>query len=91
MNTVIFKTENDEFKSIKKEVKERQIYKTTDYDPYEITLLLELISADNYEIILNPEDHYYFEYVSLNLISAGMGTVTCKIYGKIYDAGELKK
>ena len=38
MSAVIFKTQNDEFKSIKKEVKERQIYKTTDYDPDEITL-----------------------------------------------------
>jgi len=60
MSAVIFKTQNDEFKFIKKEVKERQISKTTDYDPDEITLLLELISADNYETILNPEDHYYF-------------------------------
>ena len=60
MSAVIFKTQNDEFKFIKKEVKERQIYKTTDYNPDEITLQLELISADNYEIILNPEDHYYF-------------------------------
>ena len=76
MNTVIIKTESDEFKFIKKEVKERQIYETTDYDPDEITLQLEFISADNYEIILNPEDHYYFEYVSLGLISAGMDKVT---------------
>ena len=75
MSAVIFKTQNDEFKFIKKEVKERQISKTTDYDPDEITLLLELISADNYETILNPEDHYYFGYVSLGLISAGMGKV----------------
>ena len=60
MSAVIFKTQNDEFEFIKKEVKERQISKTTDYDPDEITLLLELISADNYETILNPEDHYYF-------------------------------
>ena len=42
-----------EFKSIKKEVKERQIYKTTDYDPDEFALLFTLISADNYENILN--------------------------------------
>jgi hypothetical protein len=34
-------------------VKERQIYKTTDYDPDEIALLLALISAGNYKIILN--------------------------------------
>ena len=31
---------------------------------------MELISADNYEIILNPEDHYYFWVVVLNLICA---------------------
>jgi len=36
---------------------------------------LELISADNYETILNPEDHYYFGFVVLDLISAGMGKV----------------
>ena len=64
-------------------MKERQSYKTTDYDPDEITLLLELISADNYETILNPEDYYYFEYVSLGLISAGMGKVNLKYSRKI--------
>ena len=72
-------------------MKERQIYKTTDYDPDEITLLLELISADNYEIILNPEDHYYFGFVGLDLICGGTGSILCNICGKIYDAGELKK
>ena len=79
MKTVIFKTENDEFKFIKKEVKERLIFKQTEYAPDECTQLLELISTDSYKTILNSDDHYYFGFVVLDLISEGMGTVTCKI------------
>ena len=77
--------------STKKEVKEHLICKQSEYDPDEVTQLLELISTDSDETILNSDDHHYFGYVALDLISSGIGTVTCKICGKIYDAGQLKE
>ena len=52
---------------------------------------MELISADNHETILKPEDHYYIGFVVLDLISAGMGKVTCNIGGKLYGSGPLKE
>jgi hypothetical protein len=91
MNTVIFQTENAEFKFTKKEVKERFIGKKAEYAPDEIASLLELISTSASETILNPDNHDYFGYVALDLISEGMGTVTCNICGKIYDAGQLRE
>ena len=41
MNTVIFNSENAAFKFDKKKVKERIICKQSEYDPDEITQLLE--------------------------------------------------
>jgi len=75
METVIFQTENAIFKFSKEEVKERLICKHSEYAPDEITQLLELISTDTCETILNPNDHNYFGFVALDLISAGIGTV----------------
>jgi len=72
-------------------VKERVICKHSEYDPDEISQLLELISTDSNETILNPDDHSYFGYVALDLIGSGIGTVTCQICGKSYDAGQLKE
>jgi hypothetical protein len=91
MNTVILCIENAVFKFAKKEVREHLICKKAEYVPDEVTQLLELISTDASETILNPDDHHYFGYVALDLISAGVGKVTCKICGKIYDAGQLKE
>jgi len=91
MNTVIFNSENAAFKFDKKEVKERLICKQSEYDPDEITQLLELFSTDASETIMAIDDHHYFGYVALDLISEGIGTVTCQICGKSYDAGQLKE
>ena len=91
MNTVNFQTENAVFKFRKKEVKERIIYKKTEYAPDEVTQLLELFSTDASETLLNSDDHHYFGYVALDLISESMDTVNCKICLKIYDAGQLKE
>ena len=91
MNTVIFNTENTIFTFSKKEVKEHLIFKQTEYAPHEVTQLLELISTDSNETFLNSDDHHYFEYVALGLIGAGLGTVTCKICKKTYDACQLKE
>ena len=91
MNTVIFPTENAVFKFALKEVKERLISKKTEYVPDKIARLLELISTDTGDTLFNPGDHHYFGFVTLDLISGGMGKVTCKICGKTYEAGQLKK
>jgi hypothetical protein len=91
MKTVIFQAENAVFKFALKEVKERLISKKTEYVPEEIIRLLNLISTDASETILNPDDHGYFGYVALDLIGSGIGTVTCKICGKTYDADQLKE
>jgi hypothetical protein len=91
MNTVIFRTENAVFEFSQKEVKERFISKKAEYAPDEIARLLELISTSAIETILNSDDHHYFGYVALDLINTGVGTVTCKICGKSYDADQLKE
>ena len=91
MNTVIFNTDNALFKFTQKEVKERLICKHSEYDPDEVSQLLKLISTSASETILNSNDHNYFGYVALDLISEGLGTVTCKICEKNYDAGQLKE
>ena len=91
MNTVIFQTENAVFKFSKKTVKERLICKQSEYDPNEATQLLEFISTDTGETILNSDDQYYFGFVALDFIGSGRGTVTCKICEKIYTAGQLKE
>lgn len=91
MSTVIFQTENAVFKFALKEVKERLIAPESEYNPDEVFKLLDLISTERDEAILNPDDHDYFGYVALDLISEGMGKATCKICGKIYHAGQLKQ
>ncbi len=91
MNTVIFRTENAVFEFSQKEVKERFISKKAEYAPDEIARLLELISTSAIETILNSDDHHYFGYVALDLINTGVGTVTCKICEKSYDASQLKE
>jgi len=91
MRAVIFKTPNAVFKFALKDVKERLIVSEPEYNPHEVFKLLDLISTDRDETILNPDDHDYFGYVALDLISAGVGTVTCKICGETYKAGQLKQ
>ncbi len=91
MKTVIFQTENAVFKFTQKEVIEHLIYKHSEYDPDEIARLAEHISPDTSETILTIDDHHYFGYVVLDLINDGIGTVTCIICGKIYDASQLRQ
>ena len=91
MNTVIFQTENAVFTFNKKEMRDHLIGKKTEYAPNENAQLLELISTYSNETIFNSGDDHYFGYVVLDIISEGIGTVTCKICGKIYGAGQLKE
>jgi hypothetical protein len=89
MNTVIFNSENAVFKFDKKELKERLFCKQSEYDPDEITQLLELISTDSDETILSSVGHHYFGFVVLDSIRGGKGSILCKICGKTYDADQL--
>ena len=91
MNTVIFNTENSVIKFTKKEVKESLIGNQSEYDPDEVSQLLELISTVSDETILSSMHHHYFGHVAVDLIGSGIGTVTCNICRKTYDAGQLNE
>ena len=91
MSTVIFQTENTIFTFSKKEVKEHLIFKQTEFAPHEVNQLLKLISTNSDDAIIAINDHHYFGYVALDLIGSCIGTVTCQICGKSYDAGQLKE
>jgi hypothetical protein len=71
-------------------VEERLIYDHSQYDPAEVARLAELISTDSETIFRSP-DHHSFGYVVLDLISEGIGTVTCNLCGGIYNASQLKQ
>ena len=53
MKTVIFNTENAAFKFNQKEVTERLIGSESEYDSDEVSQLLEVISTDSNETILD--------------------------------------
>jgi hypothetical protein len=91
MKTVIFQTENAVFKFGKREATERLIGSESEYDSDKVTQLLNLISTDSDETIISSDNFDYFGYVVLDLISSGIGIVTCKICEKIYGAGQLKE
>jgi hypothetical protein len=91
MNTVIFQTENAVFKFALKDVKERLIVSESEYNPDEVFKLLDFISTDSNETILNPDDHQYFGFIVLNLIGSGIGIPICKLCVKTYDVGQLNE
>jgi hypothetical protein len=91
MKTVIFNTENAVFKFNKKEVRDHLFGKGSEYAPDEVPQLLELISTDSDETILNMDDNNYFGYVAMEFIGFRKGEATCKLCGKTYDAGQLKE
>ena len=91
MKTVIFNTVNAVFRFDQKDVMEFLINKGSDYDLDEVAKLLELISADNNETIVIPEEPAFFEYIALDLIAAGKGfmLVVCIPCNKSYVAEKL--
>ena len=91
MKTVIFNTENAVFEFAQKEVPGHLNAPESEYDSDEVSKLLNLISTDSDETILNSDAHSYFGFVALDFIGSGRGTATCKICGKIYKAGQLKE
>jgi len=71
MNAVIFKTVNAEFEFEQKEVKELIARKKSEYDLDEVVKLLEFISDKSNETIDIPEEPVYFDYIAMDLITAG--------------------
>ena len=90
MNTVIFKTVNAEFEFDQKEVKELIAQKKSEYALDEVAKLLELISDESNEAIVIREEPVYFDYIAMDLIAAGNGSVFCKACNKTYMARQLK-
>ena len=90
MRTVIFKTENAVFEFYLKDVREHLCILTVENSADEAGRLLKLISTASAETILIPDEHGYFGYVALDLISAGYGAATCNPCSKTYTANELK-
>jgi len=91
MKTVIFNTENAAFEFAQKEVTDHLNAPESEYYSDEVSQLLELISTDSDQTILAIDDHHYFGFVALDLIGSGIGTVTCNICDKTYNAGQLKE
>ena len=91
MKTVIFNTVNAVFRFDQKDVMEFLINKGSDYDLDEVAKLSELISADNNETILVPEEPNYFDSIAMDLIAAGKGfmLVVCIACNKSYVAEKL--
>lgn len=89
MKAAIFQTKNSVFRFSQKEVKEHLIKEPSRYDLDEAAQLAELISTQRSKIIFNSNDHHYFGYVVLDLISEKMGTASCNICRKTYDACQL--
>jgi len=90
MSAVIFKTVNAKFEFDQKEVKELIARKKSEYDLDEVAKLLELISDKSNESILIPQEPVYFDYIALDLIAAGKGSVLCKTCNKTYLTRQLK-
>ena len=73
MKTVIFNTVNAVFRFDQKDVMKFLMCQGSNYDLDEVAKLLELISADNNETIVIPEEPSYFDSITLELIGAGKG------------------
>jgi len=89
-STVIFKTMNAVFQFDQKHAKELISRNKSEYDLDEATKLLKLISDESNEFIVIPEEPVYFDYIVLDLIAAGKGSVLCKTCNKTYEARQLK-
>ena len=90
MRTVTFKTENAIFKFDLTDVQERLNYYTSMHNVDEAVKLLEFLSTQSSRDIDIPTDSQYFEYIALDLINAGKGSVTCKLCNKTYQPYQLK-
>ena len=87
MKTVIFKTQNAVFEFSQEDVMEHFSALLKENCGDEFTELLELIKTSVEETVSIPEKH---NYIALDLIDAGKGSITCKTCGKLYKAYQLE-
>ena len=90
MNTIIFKTQDAVFKFNQDDTKKIIIRHINKYDIIEADKLLDQISVGNIKTITIPTEPVYFNYIALDLIESGYGSVLCKICKKSYTSGQLK-
>lgn len=90
MKTVIFHTESAAFKFNHKRVKDHLIENKNEYSPDVVSRSLKIISTDSDVIVLSLNDHQNFGYVVLDLISTGLGSVTCKLCDQKFLSNELQ-
>jgi hypothetical protein len=89
MKKVIFETEDALFQFDRKDVKRHLKFLEAEYGIDDVTRLLEFISTSSKTIII-PDTHPYFGYITLDLISQGKGSVTCKPCNLTYQSKVLK-
>ena len=90
MKTVNFQTDDDAlFQFAKKDVEEHLKFLAAERNIDRLTKLLEFISSSKEETIFIPEEHHYFGFVALDLISQGKGSVTCKPCNQTYPSQAL--
>jgi len=89
MKKIIFETEGALFQFDRKDVKKHLKFLEAEHGLDDVTKLLEFISTSSKTIII-PEEHSYFGYVALDLISKGKGSSTCKTCNLTYQSKALK-
>jgi len=90
MNNIIFKTQDAVFKFNQVDVKKMIINNKNHYNIDDTEQLLKLINFDHLKVIEIPEEPAYFDYIALDLMRSGYGTVFCNTCNQTYSAGQLK-
>ena len=90
MRTVTFNTENAIFEFDLMDVQDHLYHYTSKHKVGEATKLLEFLSTQPSKSIDIPKDSQYFEYITLDLINAGKGSVTCIQCDTTYKLSQLK-
>jgi hypothetical protein len=90
MRAVIFENQDGVFKFGQNEVIEIILRNRSKYDLDQVGNLQDLISTGCEEIIVIPEEPVYFDYIALDLIRTGTGSVFCKSCNKRYSVKQLK-
>lgn len=90
MQSVIFTTEEATFQFSQKSVIEHLKDKRSLYSVQELDILLHVIKSQPGKAILSFEEHKYFGYIVIDLISTIEGSVVCKNCGKQYRFNQLE-
>jgi len=90
MRTVSYQGNDAIFKFDIDDVINLLTYYVAEYKSDEAKELIELLSSSSLNLISIPEENEYFEYIILDLIDEGKGSVICKTCNKTYQASDLK-